>query len=199
MELDKFDIARNALCGAIFTYIFTPYHSAAHTLAGACIEIVNTLMSPQSKRSREKAAFECKSLSVFCKCAGKTEDEYNLFIKDIRNIYSFLKHADRDPQEKIKINPKVTEHYIFLAIRDYAVLCRGIPIEAQVYEAWYLAINPDKIEKSQEKNSRNIATLFPNITNIDHEQQKEMCRQLLVNTAGKPEYLMEEIKPTLGQ
>ncbi len=196
MEFDKFDIARNALCGAISLYIFTPYQSAAHVLAGACIDIVNALMPAPSKTQRRKAARYSKSLLKFCTNAGMTKEECKSINDSLRYCYTFLKHADEDPSESIEIKPKLTECCIFLAIRDYMSLRKGLPIEAQIFELWFLSINPQKVEKERNDYLERINLFFPNIKDCNHEQQKEQCKKMIMNKFGNPSLEMNEAKPS---
>lgn len=196
MLLDKFDIARNALCGAIWLYISTPYHSAAHTLAGACSEIVNALMPSFSEQDRKGAAQGSRALSTFCENAGRTTEEYISLNSRLRFTYNFLKHADREPQSNTYLHPRLTEDIIFVAICDYMKLRKGIPIEAQVFDAWYLAMNPHKIAVGHEEYITKLECMFPDIVTMDHNQQKDMCRNYLEATAGNLDLTMEELKPS---
>lgn len=196
MELDKFDAARNALCGAIWLYISTPYHSAAYLLACSCIEIVNSLAPAASKKDRERSAKQCTSFKKFCFASNQSLETYKTLYGRIRKKYNFLKHAASDPTKTNNIPEQLTESLIFLAIHDYTTLCGGMPIEAQVFEAWYIATNPHKLQSGHDDYRAKLDILFPDITLAPPVQQKEMCRRQIEKCAGMPELYMEERKPS---
>jgi hypothetical protein len=52
---------------------------------------------------------------------------------------NFFKHADRDPSAKIDLEDNDVEVVLFLACHDFGRVGRGMPIEAQVFEAWAYA------------------------------------------------------------
>jgi|GEM_PF-3715390 len=196
MELDKFDAARNSLCGAIWLYISTPYHSAAYLLACSCIEIVNALAPVASNKDRELSAKQCASFKNFCFASNKSHETYNALYGTIRKKYNFLKHAASDPTKKDNIPERLTASIIFLAIHDYITLCGGMPVEAQVFEAWYIATNPHKLQGGHDDYRAKLDILFPDITLVPHVQQKEMCRRQIEKCVGMPELYMDERKPS---
>ena len=59
----------------------------------------------------------------------------------IKIAANFFKHADRDPTERINIEPlaRFTEEFLFDAVTSLARLTANIPGEAQLYWSWFQA------------------------------------------------------------
>jgi hypothetical protein len=76
----------------------------------------------------------------------KNKMEYKEYLKSVNFPYNFFKHADKDPNGKIDIAPleRFTQDFIMDAILMLQGLTKNIPLEAQVYWAWFVSSYPDE-------------------------------------------------------
>jgi hypothetical protein len=79
---------------------------------------------------------------------------------------NFLKHADRDAGATIDFDENDTEVALQLACHDFGRITGGMPIEAQIYEAWIAAVAFRKVSDAPLRSQRLIrATIahFPGV------------------------------------
>jgi hypothetical protein len=105
----------------------------------------------------------------------------DLKIKDIRAIQrkyvNAFKHAtalggrDREDEEILEsFDYSVNEHVLFTGWYDYGLAGLPRPIEAQVFEAWYLAKYPEKV--APEANIAGLRRIFPDLSTLSHDRQR---------------------------
>jgi len=97
----------------------------------------------------------------------------------------FFKHADRDPDGVLAdYSEQEAEAVVFTAAHDFGRLTGGKPIEAQVFEAWYLALHlPSDVPAR-------LRELLPNLKTAPRAKQIEMGRQMLEWARKQPEFEM---------
>lgn len=88
---------------------------------------------------------------------------------------NFFKHADRDPDARLPPIPSDhLEGLIFLAVEDYIRLHRRSPVQFQVFQAWYLAMNPEKLDAAAyEDLLPKLRAAFPGIQVRPRSEQLE--------------------------
>jgi hypothetical protein len=101
----------------------------------------------------------------------------------LRNIANFLKHADRDPTAKIDLEEDHIEIVLFYACHDFGRVAGGMPIEAQVFEAWAYAAATKRVSdlplRGQQLIKRIIAT-FPGLRGAsDRAKQKKIGLKIM--------------------
>ena len=70
-----------------------------------------------------------------------------------RKFWNAFKHAthqysgeERDDDELLmRFTDEQNDHVLFIGWYDYALATNTMPIEAQVHQAWYIALHPDKL------------------------------------------------------
>lgn len=94
-----------------------------------------------------------------------------------RQYSNAFKHAtkrngeDRDDTALLAgFEPSVNEHMLFIGWYDYAMASLPRPIEAQVFEAWYLAKYPEKVNPD-EVTPESFERLFPNLRALSPDRQ----------------------------
>jgi hypothetical protein len=94
---------------------------------------------------------------------------------------NFMKHADRDPDSILEGFGDINcDPILMLAVEDYMRLAGQSPVEFQVYQLWYLAVNPLKVAESHiDRVMEGVDRLFPGIGNVSRYQQKIMGREAL--------------------
>jgi hypothetical protein len=77
-------------------------------------------------------------------------------------------------------------HALFIASFDFGLLCGGKPIEAQVFDCWYMAIYFPKEDVAPK-----IFELLPGIREASsREKQIELGRNLLAWVRSRPDFVM---------
>ena len=86
--------------------------------------------------------------SVVKNTAALRGEELQEYLRSINYPYNFFKHADRDPEGKINIDPleRFTQDFIMDAIVMLQGLCGDIPTEAKVYWYWFVSRYPEEFD-----------------------------------------------------
>ena len=98
-------------------------------------------------------------------------------ISSIHRFAGFMKHADRKPKSKIDLPYSDVEKVLQVACHDFARVAGGMPIEAQVYEAWISAIAFPKISEAPLKRQpllRKLIAHFSGIRSADPAQRRKI-------------------------
>jgi hypothetical protein len=127
LTLTKIDVAEAQLRAAVRMFFEDWELVPIYALANAVREVVAAI----GKHLDVKTAQE-----EFAKTRGVDVAEMT---SPLRNIANFLKHADRDPTNKIDLEENDIEVVLFYACQDLGGVAGGLPIEAQVFEAWAYA------------------------------------------------------------
>jgi hypothetical protein len=133
LKLTKIDVAEAQIKAAVRMFFEGAHPVPVYTLANAAREIVATI--------GELIDVETAHQIVAAK-HGTT------VVKQIRDIANFFKHADRNPRDTIELNETKVELVLELACNDFARVTGGMPIEAQVYEAWVNAVTIEHVSKA---------------------------------------------------
>jgi hypothetical protein len=74
-------------------------------------------------------------------------------VRPLTKMANFFKHADRDPSAKIDLEDDDVEVLLFLACHDFGRVARGMPIAAQVFEAWAYAAATKRVSDAPARRS----------------------------------------------
>lgn len=104
-------------------------------------------------------------------------------LKKLKNQYwNAFKHATMrggGPRSDVELlsrfDDEKNDHVLFVGWYDYAAGVGALPVEAQVFQAWYYANFPEKL--ALEADFQKFATLFPGIRTIGRARSKKMMRQ----------------------
>src|SRR5689334_20427365 len=163
--MDKAEIARRQLGAALDMFLRGQDPVSIHCLAMAGGEVSEWLA--------ERAGGEPFKNHVL-----DTFPDMN--IRELREIQrqfsNAFKHATdrngRDREDEVVLrdfDPAVNEHVLFTGWYDYAMAGLPRPIEAQVFEAWYLAKYPEKI--NPEVDTSALARIFPHFKLLSSDRQ----------------------------
>jgi hypothetical protein len=157
-RITKIDAAERQLVTAIDLFFRNGDALAVYALAGAAREVVTAMCEARQVESLFKDILLA---------TGLTEKE----LRDMANRYrNFFKHADRDPDAVLtEFSDEDNDPILFVAGHDFARLVKGMPVEMQVYEAWYLSCNEEKIALSKRDEFLN---LFPGISGLPRYERK---------------------------
>ncbi|EOA06565.1 hypothetical protein HFRIS_002359 [Herbaspirillum frisingense GSF30] len=171
MRVTKLDSARRQLVTAIRLFFDGGDFVSVYSLASNAWEVIDALCEKANVESFSKEARE--SLQ-----AGHTLKYY--INEPCRN---FFKHANQDPDpgSSVELSVSNVQALLFLAVEDYLRYRRGGPIEAQVFQAWFVAVFPEKIADNPDAQSKlkHVGRAFPGITTLASVDQIKMGREVL--------------------
>jgi hypothetical protein len=139
----KIESARRQLGTALALYLNNQDPVAVHCLAGGECELIEFYA-----KKRGAQPFTSHILKTFP----------DLNIREIRQkqrkYWTAFKHAthlhgegERDDDELLrKFTDDQNDHALFIGWYDYMLAVNKLPIEAQAYQAWYLALYPEKLD-----------------------------------------------------
>jgi hypothetical protein len=171
MHVTKLDSARRQLVTAIRLFFNGGDLVSVYSLASNAWELIDALCTEAHVKSFSKQTRENLQ-------AGHTLKFY--VNEPCRN---FFKHASQDPNPASSVELSVTnvQSLLFLAVEDYIRYRKGGPIEAQVFQAWFVAVFPKKIAENIDAQSKleEVGRAFPGIATLEVGDQVEMGRQVL--------------------
>lgn len=189
IKIDKLEAARRQLVTAIRLFFEDREPASVFSLAQNAREILATLCE-----LRSVAGFNSHALKTN---ANLTQKELYRLANQDRN---FFKHADKDPDSVLEnFTDQQNDSVLFVTGYDLGMLTGKLPIEVQVYEAWYFSCYPGKMsEKSRPAHETNLKTLFPNIGLIDRTHKKKMGFKQLMR-ALKDHNLLNDPRTDISQ
>jgi hypothetical protein len=108
---------------------------------------------------------------------------------------NFMKHAKTDAEKELDFDQNVVELLLFMVCHDFFRVTDGVPIEAQVFEAWWFATTTPKITKlprrQQEKIKSRIRAFPPGLRSAPLAEQKRIALHTLNESANDPRFQME--------
>lgn len=130
MELSKTETAKRQLVTAIRLYFSWEDDVSIHTLAAAARNVLCQLCK---YRGVTHSLLLDRLLAKFVKLEHHKE-----FRNKFRESENFFKHADRDPEGRLKFNPEMTEYMLLEAVEAYTVLTGEHVSELHAYRGWWL-------------------------------------------------------------
>lgn len=169
LSVTKLDAARRQLVTAIRLFFKGGDPVSILTLAANAWEIIDTLCNRQGTDSFSNQTRE--------NLPPGTDLMFDFINKPYRN---FFKHADRDPDGVVVVQRGVVAAIVFLAVEDYIRLNKRSPVEAQVFQLWYVAVFPEKLSNDAMNGVlEGAAHYFPGIASLPGPEQIAMgCRVL---------------------
>ena len=172
MLVTKIDAARRQLITAIRLFFDGGDSVSVYSLASNAWEVVDVLCTSAGVESFSKQARENLP-------AGQTLKYY--INEPCRN---FFKHAEQDPNpdSSVELREANVAAILFLAVEDYIRFRQGGPVEAQVFQLWFIAVFPEKVAEDNDVAQSKLESgklAFPGIATLALSDQIEMGRQVL--------------------
>jgi hypothetical protein len=144
MNLDKAKVARRQLGAALRLFIDDRDPVSVHTLACAGGEVAEHLTHKAGQQP-----FFSHALATFPDLNPKE-------IRRLRNqFWNAFKHAttqsgkERDDRKLLKrFDDLQNDHALFVGWYDYALAVNVLPVEAQIFQVWYFALHPEKLNRA---------------------------------------------------
>jgi hypothetical protein len=108
----------------------------------------------------------------------------DLAVKDLRRVrnqyWNAFKHAtslgglDRADEELLeRFTDEVNDHALFVGWYDYVLAAGTLPMEAQVFQVWYFALYPDKL--NADIDAASYRRVFPNLSSLGRLPRRRRC------------------------
>ena len=171
LDLTKIDAAEAQLKAAVRMYFENKHLAPVYTLANAVREVVGQIGEHLDVETVQKEIAKARGMKV--------ED----MIRPLTKTANFFKHANRDPTANINLHDDDVEVVLFLACHDFGRVAGGMPIEAQVFEAWAYAAAIERVSQAplrrQQLIKRMIAA-FPGLRRAsDRAEQKRIGFEIM--------------------
>lgn len=171
MRVTKLDSARRQLVTAIRLFFNDGDLVSVYSLASNAWEVIDVLCTKAFVESFSKQA------------RGNLPAGHTLTYYINEPCRNFFKHAERDPNpdSSVELSVANVQALLFLAVEDYLRYRKGGPIEAQVFQAWFIAVFPEKVTDEPDALSKleYARRAFPGIASLALADQIEMGRKVL--------------------
>ena len=172
MEVTKWDAARRQLITAIRLFFDGGDPVSVYSLASNAWEVIDILCMKACVDSFSKQARETLP-------TGHTLKYY--VNEPCRN---FFKHAERDSacDSSVELHETDVAAILFVAVEDYMRLRQGGPVEAQVFQLWFIATFPEKVTEEDllaHSTLEEAKLIFPGIAALAPSDRIEMGRSVL--------------------
>jgi hypothetical protein len=150
IEISKLDAAKRQLKTAINLYFSYGDPVSIHTLASAAREILYDL---NKKHSGTSMLLDDHLMR------DEMKKKYNKILRDPQN---FFKHADRNPEGILNLNPDISPIFIYDAILKYQELTHETVPYFIIFRGWYWAHHPDHffLTEEQKDTAQNVITRY---------------------------------------
>ena len=173
MKLDKPKVARRQLGAALALFIDDLDPVSVHTLACAGDEIAEHLTHKAGAKP-----FSSHAMATFP----------DLDIKELRRLqrqfWNAFKHAttrdgkERDDRKLLEqFSDLQNDHTLFVGWYDYMLAVKAMPVEAQVFQAWYFALHPEKLNPAAD--TAQCDSIFPGLRAKSRGAQKKALRKAI--------------------
>ena len=131
IEITKLEAARRQLRAAIRLWFDSGDPISIHTLAAATYEILHTLFRRRGLRGL-----------IFDFDLVKDEHRQD-WVKGIKAMAGFFKHADRDPDGVFKFNPFANEMLLFFSVQALEKMGEPLGVEESALIQWIFISRPN--------------------------------------------------------
>ena len=172
--MDKSSVARRQLATAIELLFDGRDTVSVYSLAANAWEVIDVLCA------------NAKVSSFSMQARENVPDGRELKRDYINSPYrNFFKHADRDSESNLPPLPdSQVDGVLFMAVEDYIRLKQRSPYQFQVFQLWFVALNPTKLDPTIASEILASTTqAFPGIVGLPRQQQLEQGAKWLRKAA----------------
>jgi len=153
-----------------------------YLLAASAREILTTIGARQNVRT------------MLHGIAESTGHKLGRVVEAAHEYTNFFKHADKDTTASIDFDENSVDAVIMVACSDFARIAKGMPIELQVFQAWWLAINMERVSTAPLRIQpviRYAISLFPGVRRADLLERLNIGQRALEKAEADPRFRME--------
>jgi hypothetical protein len=180
-ELTKIDVAEALIRTAVRLFFQDEHPVPIYQLASSAREILTTV--------GEKVGVE----TVLHAIAKKQNVPVKTLAGEAHKFAGRFKHADRNPTEKIQFRETDVDWVLLLACHDFGRVTGGMPVEAQVFEAWAHLVFWERISDAplrQQRVLRLAIKEFPGVRTATRAKQKKIGLETLRRVENDPKLQM---------
>jgi hypothetical protein len=132
----KLDVARRQTIEAIKLFFEERDPVAVHTITAAAHQVLTDVARHRNLQSIIKDR------------GGLKSEALRRHINNVNLAYNFFKHADRDPEGRININPlpEITEDLLMDAVYMLQALCPPLSAEGMIFWTWFVSKRKEDFE-----------------------------------------------------
>lgn len=176
MRLTKLDVAQREIIAAVRLLFGGGDPVAVCVLAASARGIATALC----EKGRHKSYFD---IALKHQPSASKVELHALANRQV----NFFKHADKDPEAVLTDFKDIeADTLLFVATFDFAQVCKGQPIESQVFQAWYLSL-----QMSPEHLPDGAAELFPDLRALPRDEQLAEGERVLEWARNIPQFQMK--------
>jgi hypothetical protein len=182
MRLSKIDVAEAQICAAVRMFFKGDHPVPVYTLANAAREIVASIGTQSDIATVQKELADKRGISA------------RELVKPLIGPANFFKHADKDASAILEFDENDVEVVLQLACHDFGRITGGMPVEAQIYEAWIAAIAFRRVSEAPLRSQaliKRVIQFFPGIRSAERPEQKRIGLDVLMKALGDPALQME--------
>lgn len=191
LRLNKINVAEAHIVSAVKLYFENAHPASVYLLASAAREIMTTL------------GIKAGGETFLHQLSAWTGQPLEQTAKKAHAFARFFKHADKDPDAVIEFPEDEADGVLFIAGREFATVTGGMPVHAQVYEAFFLAKTwpqASQLPLRKQRLAKDLFKAFYGVRSADRLKQKRIGLGVLQNALANPSLRMEidrEIKLAL--
>ena len=181
-DLTKLDVAEQLIKSAVWQFFEDAHPVPVYLLTCSAREILTTI--------GDKTGVE----TILHTIARKRGYKLEALIKNVHAFARFFKHANSDPTAKLRFRENEVDHVLMVACDDFGRITKGMPIEAQVYQAWCAALAFARVSEAplrQQARIKSAIQMFPGIRRANRQAQKKLGLDALNRVKSDPELQMQ--------
>lgn len=185
MKLDKTEIARRQLGTALALFLEDSDPVSVHTLACAGCEIAEHL----TRKAGEEPFSTHMRLTFPDLDIGELRQLQNQYWNAFKHAQTRGRIERQDSELLERFGDEVNDHTLLIGWRDYQQAVGTLPIEAQIFQVWYFALCPEKLNPEVD-----IAThqrLFPMLPSKSRADQKRALREVISSFRNDDEVMTD--------
>ena len=135
VSINKLEASHRQLVQAIKCFFNSEDVVAIHTLAAAARQILHDICVASGIKRDLEDSEEFVALD---------RESQKKFLRGIKELQNFLKHADKDPEGELEFNSELTELFIYDACQLYRNINGKLFKEGMVFQLWMFKKYPEK-------------------------------------------------------
>lgn len=174
----KIDVAEAHIKTAVRLFFEDQHPVPIHLLACSAREILTSVGKAKGVET---------VLEEVARHLNETEQEVT---RKAKAFVNFMKHADRNPAATLRgFSDLDNDSILYFVCQDFGRVAGGMPIEAQVYEAWFYATFVRRVSDGPMKWQRRVKDaikLFPRVRSVNRAEKKRIGLRVMEKALTDP-------------
>ena len=175
-QLSKTEVARRQLGTALSLFIEDADPVSVHSLACAGGEVADALAKQTGRTAFSQHAMECDP-KLTAKHLAHLKNKYCNAFKHFADLNGKPRGDDELLNE---FDDPHNDHILFIGWHDLMLATTAMPVEAQVFQAWYFSMYPEALDP--DISTEQIDRVFPALNLMTRSAQKGKLRAVIKKT-----------------